>query len=106
MRLNQSFYLNGRFLTLFPLVRRANAEEAARGVSNALCLWFEGQFITMLLIGLLCTLATWAIGLPSPFALGFIAGITEFIPYVGPLLAAVPAILVASTQGTEFILQC
>ena len=96
-------YLNG-FLALFPPERRANAEEAARGVGNALYLWFEGQFISMLLIGLLCTLATWAIGLPSPFALGFIAGITEFIPYIGPLIAAVPAMLVASTQGTELIL--
>ena len=96
-------YLNG-FLALFPPKRRANAEEAARGVGNALYLWFEGQFISMLLIGLLCTLATWAIGLPSPFALGFIAEITEFIPYIGPLIAAVPAMLVASTQGTELIL--
>ena len=61
----------------------------------------KGQFISTLLIGLLSALATWAIGLPSPFALGFIAGITEFIPYVGPLLAAVPAILVASTLGLQ-----
>ena len=96
-------YLNG-FLALFPPERRANAEEAARDVGNALYLWFEGQFISMLLIGLLCTLATWAIGLPSPFALGFIAGLTEFIPYIGSLIAAVPAMLVASTQGTELIL--
>ena len=84
--------------------RRANAEDAARSVGNALVLWFEGQFISMLLIGLLSALATWAIGLPSPFALGFIAGMTEFIPYVGPLLAAVPAILVASTLGLQPIL--
>ena len=96
-------YLNG-FLTLFPPEWRANAEDAARSVGNALVLWFEGQFISMLLIGLLSALATWAIGLPSPFALGFIAGMTEFIPYVGPLLAAVPAILVASTLGLQPIL--
>jgi len=45
--------------------------------------------------------AVWIIGVPSPLALGLIAGIGEFIPYVGPLLAAVPALLVALTKSPE-----
>src|SRR5262249_15115224 len=53
------------------------------------------------LIGALSTFAVWIIGVPSPFALGLIAGIGEFIPYLGPLLAAVPAILVAITKSPE-----
>jgi predicted PurR-regulated permease PerM len=44
------------------------------------------------------------IGLPSALALGLIAGVAEFLPYVGPLIAAVPALLVASTQGFDTIL--
>ncbi len=100
---NPSMYLNG-FLTLFPPQRRAEVEETTKDIGNALCLWLEGQFISMLLIGLLSAAATWAIGLPSPLALGLIAGITEFIPYVGPIIAAVPAVLVAATQGTDQIL--
>ena len=94
-------YLNG-FLTLFPPERRANAAEAARDVGHALNLWFDGQFISMLLIGLLSALAAWAIGLPSPFALGFIAGTTEFIPYVGPRLAAAPAISCSLDPGDGY----
>jgi predicted PurR-regulated permease PerM len=58
----------------------------------------------MLLIGGLCTAAVWFIGLPSPLALGVIAGLAEFVPYLGPLIAAVPAILVASTQGLNAVL--
>ncbi len=99
---NPSLYLNG-FLTLFPPSRRREAEETSKDVGNALRLWLEGQFMSMLLVGLLSAAATWAIGLPSPMALGLIAAITEFIPYVGPVIAAVPALLVAATQGTDQI---
>jgi predicted PurR-regulated permease PerM len=42
--------------------------------------------------------------LPSPLALGAIAGLAEFVPYVGPIIAAVPAILVATTQGMHAVL--
>jgi predicted PurR-regulated permease PerM len=98
-----SLYLNG-FLTLFPPERRPQAEETAKAIGNSLRLWLEGQFISMALVGLLSAATTWAIGLPSPLALGLIAGLTEFIPYVGPIIAAVPALLVAATQGTDQIL--
>jgi predicted PurR-regulated permease PerM len=97
-----SLYLNG-FLTLFPPGRRPQAEETAKDVGNALCLWLKGQFISMLLVGLLSAIATWVIGLPSPLALGLIAALTEFIPYVGPVIASIPALLVAATQGTDQI---
>ena len=60
--------------------------------------------MSMLLVGLLSAAATRAIGLPSPLALGLIAGITEFILYVGPVIAAIPAVLVAATQGTDQLL--
>jgi predicted PurR-regulated permease PerM len=54
-----------------------------------------------ILIGALSTLAVWLIGVPSALALGIIAAIGEFIPYLGPLLAAIPAILVALTKSPE-----
>ncbi|QQO23416.1 AI-2E family transporter [Bradyrhizobium diazoefficiens] len=84
---------------LFPRNSRLNAVSTMRDIARALRLWLLGQLIQMLLIGLLSTLAVWLIGLPSPFALGAIAGITEFVPYLGPILAAIPAILVAVNQG-------
>ena len=99
---NPSLYLNG-FLMLFPADRRPEAEETSKDVGNALRLWLEGVFMSMLLVGFLSAAATWTIGLPSPLALGLIAAITEFIPYVGPVIAAVPALLVAATQGTDLI---
>lgn len=97
-----SLYLN-ELLTMFPPQNRTEAEETAEAVANGLYRWLEGQFISMVLIGLLSAFATWVIGLPSFFALGLIAGITEFVPYVGPIIAAIPALLVAATQSLDAV---
>lgn len=59
-------------------------------------MWLLGQ-LTQMVISALSGLATWLIGLPSPLALGAIAGVAEFIPYLGPIISAIPAVLVAVT---------
>jgi predicted PurR-regulated permease PerM len=43
------------------------------------------------------------IGVPQALGLGFIAGVLEFVPYVGPILSAIPALLLASTQSWEMV---
>jgi predicted PurR-regulated permease PerM len=58
----------------------------------------------MVLIGVLSGLAAWIIGLPSAIALGLIAFAAEFVPYLGPIIAAVPAVLVAATIDTRAML--
>jgi predicted PurR-regulated permease PerM len=88
---------------LFPQPWRAEADETIEDIGRGLRLWLIGELIQMVLIGGLTTIAVWLIGLPSPLALGVIAGLAEFIPYLGPIVAAVPAILVATTQGGNFI---
>ena len=77
------------------------ADETLVNVAGALRYWLIGQFVQMALIGALTTLAVWLIGLPSPLALGVIAFLTEFVPYLGPILAAIPALLVAVTGGVD-----
>jgi predicted PurR-regulated permease PerM len=86
---------------LFPPRQHARAAEIFDGIAEALRLWLLGQLIEMFAIGVLSMIAVWLIGVPSPFALGLIAGIGEFIPYLGPILAAIPAVLVALTQSPE-----
>ena len=93
-------YRNG-LIWLFPPRAHRRAAEIIDGVGEALRLWLLGQLIEMILIGTLSAVAVWIIGVPSPFALGLIAGVGEFIPYLGPLLAAIPAILVAITKSPE-----
>ena len=42
--------------------------------------------------------------MPSPFALGLIAGLLEFVPFIGPVLGALPAVLIASTVDGATVL--
>lgn len=95
-----SLYRNG-LSKLFPPRWRAAANETIDSIGSALRLWFLGQLLQMLIIGLVSTLAVWLVGLPSPLVLGLIAGFAEFVPYIGPIVASVPAILVASTVNLD-----
>jgi predicted PurR-regulated permease PerM len=86
---------------LFGPAQEKWADETIVDVARALRYWLLGQFVQMALIGALTTLAAWLIGLPSPLALGLIATLTEFVPYLGPVVAAIPALLVAVTRGPD-----
>ncbi|HZT25816.1 MAG TPA: AI-2E family transporter [Pseudolabrys sp.] len=78
---------------------RPRAAEAVDVIGRSLKLWLLGQLVLMLATGILSFIAVWLIGLPNPVALGLIAGIAEIIPYLGPFISAIPAVLVALTQG-------
>lgn len=86
---------------LFPPRKHARVAEIFEGIAEALRLWLIGQLAQMVIIGALAVFAVWMIGVPSPLALGLIAAIGEFIPYLGPIIAAIPAILVALTKSPE-----
>jgi predicted PurR-regulated permease PerM len=49
----------------------------------------------MVVVGLMTGIGLWWLGLPSAFVLGLLAGLLEFIPFIGPILSMVPAILLA-----------
>ena len=57
--------------------------------------YVRGQVIIAGMIGILSGIACALLGLADPVALGLLAGITAIIPYLGPFLGAIPAILVA-----------
>jgi predicted PurR-regulated permease PerM len=96
-------YRNG-LAKLFPRRLRKEANETLDDIGLALRLWLIADLMQMVIIGALTTGAVWLIGLPSPLALGVIAGLAEFVPYVGPIVAAIPAVLVATTQGTNAVI--
>ena len=73
---------------------RSDFDQIWRLVRKMLYAYVRGQLIVAALIGIACGIACAAIGLPDAVALGLIAGITALIPYFGPFLGAVPAILV------------
>ncbi|MDX1616102.1 MAG: AI-2E family transporter [Candidatus Promineifilaceae bacterium] len=72
----------------------------ARRINKMWSAFVRGQLTLAFIIFLLTWILGTAIGLPGAFALGVLAGSLEIIPNVGPLLAAIPAVLVAFIQGS------
>ena len=97
------FYLVGA-VKLVPQERRALAMEAITESERALRLWLRGQLIAMLVVGLLTGFGLWLLGMSSAFVLGLLAGLLEFIPFAGPILSAVPAILLALAVSPDLAL--
>ena len=80
---------------LVPPRARPLAGSALDDCESALRLWFKGRLLAMIGVGLLTGIGLWLIGVPSFLALGLIAALLEIIPFFGPLLAAIPGILLA-----------
>lgn len=96
-------YQNG-ILYLFPKRNRPLMSEALHDTARSIKLWLLGTMISMGMIGFLTGVGLWLIGVPSPLALGLLAGLLEFVPIIGPIAAAIPAILIAFTQSSEMAL--
>jgi predicted PurR-regulated permease PerM len=97
------FYLTG-LVKLFPSGKRSLAIESILESERALRLWLKGQLIAMILVGLLVGLGLAALGMPSAFTLGLLAGILEFIPFAGPIISAIPALLLALAVSPDMAL--
>lgn len=86
-----------RFVRLFPVEQRLRVATVSSDISMKVSAWLGGQLLLGAIIGVTATVGLWLIGVPYFFVLGLIAGIGELIPMVGPLLSAIPAIVVALT---------
>jgi predicted PurR-regulated permease PerM len=89
---------------LVPRRDRALVDEALCDSGRALAMWLRGQLITMAVVGTLTGLGLWLIGVPSALTLGLLAGLLDFVPFVGPIAAAIPALLIAFNIGGEMAL--
>ncbi|WP_422003215.1 AI-2E family transporter [Reyranella sp.] len=88
---------------LFPRPMRPEILRLMDTLGTTFRLWFLGQLVSMVLVGVLSAGAYWLIGLPIPFALGALAGITNFVPIAGPFLGGAPAVLFAFTQDLSAV---
>jgi predicted PurR-regulated permease PerM len=82
-------------IKLTPPSARHRIGAALDAVVAALKRWLLGQGVAMLAIGLMTGIGLWALGIPMALGLAILAGVLEFVPYIGPFLAAVPAVLIA-----------
>lgn len=97
---NPRLYTEG-LVALVPKNRQARAREVVHTVGGALWLWLLGQFVSMVAVGVLTAVGLYIIGVPLALGLGLIAGLLEFVPFLGPIAAAVPVLLVALTVDAQ-----
>jgi len=79
---------------------RARIESVIHDVNTTLAAYTRAQLISCILIGTICTIGFYLIGVNYALLLGVIAGVLEFIPLIGPLTIAIIAITVASLEST------
>ena len=91
-------------LSIFPLAARPLLREVMDACGRALQRWLDAQLVSMATVGILTGLGLWAIGVPSAGVLGLLTGLAQFVPIVGPILSAVPGLLVAATDGAQTLL--
>jgi predicted PurR-regulated permease PerM len=91
-------------LRLVPPAHRPVVAHLFGVTGHVLQRWLVGQGLVMLTIGVLSGIGLWLLGIEAAFALGLMGGLLCFIPFVGAILAAIPATLVALTQGPIYAL--
>jgi predicted PurR-regulated permease PerM len=96
-------YIQG-LLFLVPRRRRKRAREVIYEIGNVLRRWLIGQSILAVCVALLTGAGLLLLGAPFAVALAILAGLMEFVPYIGPFVAAVPAILVGFAEGPQLAL--
>jgi predicted PurR-regulated permease PerM len=91
----------GWLLSVVPATSRAHTRLVFDGISTVLRKWLVTQLVAMVVIGTVSFVVLLLLDVKAAFALGFIAGLLEFIPTVGPVLSAVPAVLMGFVDSPE-----
>lgn len=99
----------------FPLIRRSvwyltpkswrrKGTLFLRDVDKSLGSYIRGQLLVCVIIGSISALLFWIFHLNYPLLLGFIIGVTNIIPYFGPIIGAVPAVIIAATSSGKLVI--
>ena len=87
-------------LYLLPREKRERAREVLRAVGRVLRWWLVGRIASMTIVGVLTSIGLLIIGMPLAFTLGLIAALFSFVPYLGPIAAMIPAVLVGLVESS------
>jgi len=88
-------------LMLIPTLHRERIGGVLTSLGAVLRIWLGTQLIAMVVIGVITTLLLALLGVRGALPLGVIAGVFEFIPNLGPILAAAPAILMGFVESPQ-----
>ncbi len=86
---------------LFPLDRQERIKAVLNACGYTLKRWLIGTLAAMTFIFIATTAGLMLIGVPHALFLGFLAGLCDFVPFFGPIAAAVPGLLIAAAHSPE-----
>jgi predicted PurR-regulated permease PerM len=92
-------YMHG-LVKLVPSAGKDKANDVMNKLGDSLKRWLKGQIFAMIVVFILTAIGLVIIGVPMWLVLALIAGLLNFIPNLGPLIAMIPAVLVGFLQGT------
>ncbi|PZE22265.1 AI-2E family transporter [Paenibacillus xerothermodurans] len=102
--LKEGDQLPSSVLHIIPRRYRADGKKAIHEIDSALSGFIVGRVIITLLLGVIMFLGFLLIGLPYPLLLALVGTVFNLIPYVGPILGAVPVLIVAFTESASMVL--
>jgi predicted PurR-regulated permease PerM len=82
-------------LSLFPEAYQPRVDEVSIKMANAMGGFVQGTILTAAIVGLLTYIGMLVLNVRFPLMLGLLAGVLEIIPNLGPILAAIPMVLIA-----------
>lgn len=85
------------FIHLFPTEYRGHLDRVVTEMHETLSAYIRGQLLMCALIASLVFAGMWFFDVPYPLVIGLLAGLMELIPIVGPIIGAIPAVLLAGT---------
>jgi predicted PurR-regulated permease PerM len=91
-------YVDGA-VRLVPERHRGFARQLLAEIGRTLKAWLGGQLAAMSIVALISGTGLWALGVPNALVLGLFAGLLDFVPYLGPILGAAPAVLIALSES-------
>jgi len=89
---------------LTPKKWRRTGTRFLKDIDESLGSYIRGQLLVCLIIGSLSSLLFWVFHLKYPLLLGMIIGVTNVIPYFGPIIGAVPAVIIAATSSVKLVI--
>jgi predicted PurR-regulated permease PerM len=91
-------------IKLIPQSKRGRARQVLNKIGHTLAQWLLGKSVSMLIVGTATSIGLSLLGVPLALILGIIAGLLDFVPYLGPIMAGVPAVLIAFSISPDLAL--
>ena len=98
-------YFVNAFIHIFPDRFHNHLEELFKEIHFVLNAYIRGQLLLSTLMAVVVFIGMWSLHIPYPLVIGLLAGIVEMIPLIGPIIGAIPPVLLGLLPGTAVMLQ-